>query len=708
MAMYTKSSSLLSILLSTKLSYNNTRLTYSNYKKYKQSICFINDFYKNSLHTSTSLQKRRKTAEERKSTRILEFSPKAKGELIGVWKDITIRELATTLNRDINYVKDLFLNVIKDPDMPISDIKVIQQAIKRSGNRINIIGKPKDEVKEILKSDIHPRPPPTKDMLKPRPPVVTVMGHVDHGKTTLLDALRHSSVVDQEFGGITQHIGAFSVVLDSGAKITFLDTPGHAAFSAMRARGANLTDIVVLVVAADDGVMEQTVESVRMARQAKVPILVAINKIDSPKADIERTEQMLVEIGIQVEKLGGDVQAIPVSALKKKNLAQLTEALVLQADLLEIGADSTGPVEAVVVESKMHPHRGKLSTMVIQRGTLMKGDILIAGQCMAKVRTLRDADGKIVEKVGPGEPIEIEGWKSLPSAGEQVLQVESERKAREVIKVRETLKNMEKQEDEVKIIEQKRDQHEREYQEKLETKRKMGRYKIRREGPRLPEFRDDDDGSPYLHLIVKGDVDGTLEALLDTLDTYESEECKMELIQYGVGAVTQNDIELADTFKSIIYAFNVELPANLKTMAEDLKVDIRHFNVIYKLIDDVRNEINGRLPTKEVEEILGEATVLQQFEINQGKKKVPVAGCRCVKGNLKRAAMYKLVRNGEVVHTGNLSSMRHLKDEVDTIKTNTECGLQLFDKDVTFQSGDTLICFQMKNEAQKTDWDPGF
>lgn len=318
---------------------------------------------------------------------MIEYPPKAKGEIIGVWKDITVAELANVLGQDINYVKDIFLNQVKTPDTVIRDMRLLQQAIRRSGHRMKFIANPKHnkQEEEIIEKDAYPRPPAPTSQLKPRPPVVTVMGHVDHGKTTLLDALRHSSVVDQEFGGITQHIGAFSVVLDSGARITFLDTPGHAAFSAMRARGANLTDIVVLVVAADDGVMDQTLESIRMAREAKgikflhkhvlcryinitVPIFVAINKIDSPKADIERTERMLVEAGIQIEKLGGDVQAIPISALKKQNLSQLTEALVLQAELLEIVADPTGPVEAVVVESRVHPVRGKVCTVVVQRG----------------------------------------------------------------------------------------------------------------------------------------------------------------------------------------------------------------------------------------------------------------------------------------------------------------------------------------------------
>ncbi|KAJ8942704.1 hypothetical protein NQ318_023436, partial [Aromia moschata] len=482
---------------------SSTKKSFIVYKK--RATSFIPNLqYYAEFHTSCLLKKRRKTAEERKSQKIIEYSPKPKTPIVDVWRNITLAELASVLNKDVWYVHELFFNQFKNPNTPITDFQVLQEAIRRSGHRMRIIGKPKASIEEDTREkDALPRPPPRKEELKPRPPVVTVMGHVDHGKTTLLDALRHSNVVDQEFGGITQHIGAFSVLLDSGARITFLDTPGHAAFSAMRARGANVTDIVVLVVAADDGVMEQTLESVRMARQANVPIVVAINKIDSSKADIERTVRMLMEIGIQVEKLGGDVQAIPISALKKTNLPQLVEAITLQAELLEVGGDPTGPVEAVVVESKAHQHRGKLCTVVVQRGTLKRGKILVAGTAMAKVRMLRDAEGKPVDYVGPGYPAEVEGWKDLPPAGEQVLQVESERRAKEVL----------------------------------------------------------------------------------------------------------------------------------------------------RLIDDIKEEINARLPEKEVEEISGEATVLQQFEISQGNKKIPVAGCRCIKGSLKRSGFFKVVRNGEVIHT---------------------------------------------------------
>ncbi|VEN34226.1 unnamed protein product [Callosobruchus maculatus] len=476
----------------------------------------------------------------------------------------------------------------------------------------------------------------------------------------------------------------------------------------MRARGANLTDIVVLVVAADDGVMEQTIESIRMARQAKVPILVAINKIDSPKANVSRTEKMLVEVGIQVENLGGDVQAIPISALKKQNLDQLTEALILQADLLELGGDPTGPVEAVVVESKVHPQKGKICTVVVQRGTMKKGDILVAGTAMAKVRALKDADSKLLSEVPPGYPAEIEGWRDLPQAGEQVLEVESEKRAREVIRFREDQKEKEKSETELKAIEQKMQQHEREYKERLEMKRRLGRYRMKPDGPRKPEIQRDTDGPPTYHVIVKADVDGSLEAILDTLDTYDSPDCKMDLVHYGVGPVTENDLEMAEAFQAVVYAFNVDVGPQIKQAAEDKEVVVKKHNVIYKLIDDVKEEINSRLPPVDVEEELGEATVLQQFEISQGKKAIPIAGCKCERGILKRSGLYKVLRKGEVIYEGHLSSMRHLKSEVDVIKADTECGLQMEDKNLTFEKGDVIICIEKKSVPQKTDWNPGF
>lgn len=661
----------------------------------------------NNFHTSIVAYKRRKTPEERKATRIIEYTPKFKGEVVEAWRGITLEELALILNNNVAYVQDLLLSTLRGKNTEIHDVKVLQEAIRRSGRRLRLIGKPVDVIKEKASKDIIVRPPASQAQLKPRPPVVTVMGHVDHGKTTLLDALRQSSVVKQEFGGITQHIGAFSVNMPTGRKITFLDTPGHAAFTAMRARGANVTDIVVLVVAADDGVMEQTIESIKMARDANAPILVAINKIDAPLADVQRTKLGLASAGVQVESLGGDVQAIEVSALKRQNLDALAEALILQADLLSLGADNMGPVEATVVESRMHQHRGKLCTAVVQRGTLKRGGILIAGTSLCRVRALRDADGTVLDAVPPGFPAEIEGWKDLPTAGDLVLEADTERSARAALKFREDKRNIAKQEEEAQAIKAKGAQHQLEYRERVQTKRLMGRVRYKETGPRKKES-DEDSNMKTLNVIVKGDVNGTLEAILDTLDTFTSNDLELDLVHYGVGDITENDLELARTFQAIIYAFNVKCSTKLQLEADTDSVDIKHFNVIYKLVDDVKEEINKRMPEQEVENVIGEAQVLQQFEVSDGRKKVNVAGCRCIKGHLKRAAFYKLMRNGQIVFDGNLISMRHLKTEVDTIKKDLECGLQLNNKELIYHNGDSLICYEKKTEQQKTTWDPGF
>ncbi|KAB0803497.1 hypothetical protein PPYR_00467 [Photinus pyralis] len=644
------------------------------------------------LHSCPILLKRRKTMEERKLPKAYEVNQKSKGEIVDIWRNITMAELANVLQKDLDYVNDLFLGKVQGKHTPITDIKELHNAIRRSGRRMRIIGKVVETKEKTEEKDALPRPPAQKSELKPRPPIITVMGHVDHGKTTLLDSLRNSRVVDQEFGGITQHVGAFSVKLESGAEVTFLDTPGHAAFSAMRARGANLTDIIVLVVAADDGVMEQTVECIKMAKNAHVPILVAINKIDSPKADTENAEQMLLQHGIQVERLGGDIQAIHISALKKINLDQLTEALALQAELLEVGSDPTGPVEAVVVDSRIDPHRGRLCTMVVQRGTLKKGIVLVADTVMAKVRLMRDAQGHLLSEVKPGYPAEVEGWRELPSAGELVLQVESEKRAKAVIKFREDQKEMEKQEVDKVAILAKAEQHQLLYKERLELRRRSGRFRLRNQGPRKPESTPQDD-TPTLHLLIKSDVDGTLEAILETLSTYNYPECQMDIVSYGVGAVTENDIELAATFKAIIYTFNVTCPPTLQQKAEAESVQIKHLNVIYKLVDTIKEDMNSTLPPKQVESLLGEAKVLQQFFINEGRKSVPIAGCRCEKGILKKST---------------LSSMRHLKNEVDVIKAGTECGLQFIDKSIIFEVGDVIKCYEYKMEPHIVQWDPGF
>ncbi|CAN8000254.1 unnamed protein product [Ixodes hexagonus] len=651
---------------------------------------------------------------------------KPKNPVVKIWRNITLTELANVVQRPLDDIYEAMLYVDNtaqyDHDhSAIDDIETIFKIVRRLGYRAEVRpppdkGAPKKEFQDAVR-----RPPPEPSQLVRRPPVVTIMGHVDHGKTTLLDSLRSTNVVDQEFGGITQHIGAFtgksqehhydyfiSVTLPGNERITFLDTPGHAAFSAMRARGALATDIVVLVVAADDGVMEQTVESIRYAREADVPIIVAINKVDKPNTDIEHVKRGLIVHGIQMDDEGGDVQYVCISALKGTNLDKLTETILTQAELMEIQADPKGMVEGVVIESTTDKHRGKLSTALIQRGTLKKGSFLVAGKAWAKVRAMFDEWGKPLQMAPPGVPAQVIGWKELPSAGDDIIEVESEKRAREVVEWRQAQQRSEKDDAEYEAIQHKLQEHLEKYKAELDQRRALGqRRKRKRLSNREKEYTTDD--TPRLPVIMKGDVDGSVEAVLDILDTYHSHRsCRLDLMHYGVGAVTESDVELAQPFNAVIYAFHVPVLDSARRVAEEGKVDIRDFRVIYHLVEDIRKELGKRLPLIDAEEIHGEALVLQEFLVNDGRKKLPVAGCRCTKGALRKDALFKVCRDSETIHTGSLSSMRHLKNEVDTIKKDVECGLMFQDSGVRFQHGDVLVCFSVKQVPQESDWDPGF
>ncbi|XP_054257631.1 translation initiation factor IF-2, mitochondrial isoform X2 [Macrosteles quadrilineatus] len=624
---------------------------------------------------------------------------------------MTVHQLAEAMDKNVDHIFETMIYVegsdyFDKPESVITDWKVLQEIVKKSGYRSKIVSPPdKKQDKEELK-DITKRPPAPEDQLRPRPPVVTIMGHVDHGKTTLLDTLRQSSIVKSEFGGITQHIGAFSVVLKSGERITMLDTPGHAAFSAMRARGAQATDIVVLVVAADDGVKEQTVESVRMAKEAEVPIIVAINKIDKPGADIERTKRMLAQLGLTLEDSGGDVQAVPISALKGTNVNTLVEAIVLQAELMDLKADYQGLVEGTIIESKVDQARGKLATALVSRGTLQRGSVVVAGLAWGKVRSMFDEDQQVVQQVTPGMATQVIGWRSLPSAGDLLLEVESEANASRVIKWREENKMKAKAIEDLEVIQSKAAEHQEVYKVQLAEKRKLGRRRLKPTGPRQKQFQVSDELK--VSVLIKGDVDGSVEAILDLLDTYDGTLCKLELVHYGIGSVTISDVELAIPFQAIIYSFNVGVLKDAEEKAASNGVAVKKHNIIYKLFDDLKEEMEKILPTVEVEERLGEANVLEQFLITEGKKKIPVAGCRCVKGVLKKNAKFRVVRNEEILFEGKLDSMRHLKNEVDTIKTDLECGLRLEDHSLQFKSGDTIICYITHQQPQSLDWDPGF
>ncbi|KAG6442547.1 hypothetical protein O3G_MSEX002418 [Manduca sexta] len=661
--------------------------------------------------------KKRRTEEERATASqgrsAIRYSPKGGSEVVGIWRNMTVQDVANVLKKDLDHVfkalefADKTSNIVYKENTVIHNPQVVRDIIKISGCRFKLVANPEKEIEEEENHDAVPAPPPPPEALRPRPPVVCVMGHVDHGKTTLLDSLRDTAVVDTEFGGITQHIGAFEVKLPTGEKVTFLDTPGHAAFTAMRSRGAHATDIVVLVVAADDGVMEQTLESIRMANEAGVPILVAVNKVDKPGVNIERTLRSLAQHGIVCEQLGGDVQAIPVSALKRQNLDTLVEALTLQAQLMELKADPGGYVEGVVLEAQVDPKAGKLATVLVQRGTLRRGCVLVAGAGWGKVRVLKTAEGRTVEEAPPSTPVSVLGWRDLPSAGDQVLEVSSEKHANKVMKWRHNQRMKEKQDSDYEVIEAKTAEYRQEYRAKLMKKRTMGRFRLRPEGPRQKMIQE--DTHPTLSVIVKGDVDGSVEAILDILETYdENDKVRLELVHFGVGQVTPNDLEIAEAFDALIYAFNVECAAPLAADAKSKGILVKLHNVIYKLVDDVKDELSLRIPTRQEEEDIGEANVLQHFMVSEGKKKVQVAGCRCSKGTLVRNALYRIIRGGEVVYEGKLASMKHLKDEVNTIKRDMECGLRFEDPTFEVKPGDTVVCYKKVDVNDRTGWDPGF
>ncbi|XP_050100278.1 translation initiation factor IF-2, mitochondrial isoform X1 [Anopheles aquasalis] len=654
--------------------------------------------------------KRRKTAEEKNA---IEFAPKKKNKpqlsgVVDIWRNMTVAELARSCQLELEHVQEVMLYVKGigsiESQARLEDPRVIKDIASKCGFKTKIVAAPTVEEEVQKDRDVVPRPPPAPENLKDRPPVVTVMGHVDHGKTTLLDSLRGASVAAGEAGGITQHIGAFTVELDNGEKVTFLDTPGHAAFSAMRARGAYLTDIIVLVVAAEDGVMEQTKEVLRLAKEQSVPIIVAINKIDKPGANIERVKKELAQYGLPLEGYGGDTIAVGVSALHGTNLDELTEAVSTQATLMGLKGEYEGPVEGVVVESKVDSHRGKLSTAIVSRGTLRKGAILVSGQAWAKVRGLFDHAGQPILTVTPGMPVEILGWRELPVAGEQILEVESEKMAHSVLRWRANQAMIEKALTDAEAINQKRKEHDDQYKAEREKARLSGYYRRKQQGPRAKESTKD-DGTPRVNVIVKGDVHGSVEAILDVLDTYDdNERCRLDVIHYAVGDVNESDVELAQLFDALIYAFSVNVPKKPVP-----GVSIRPTNIIYRLVDDLKKEINAKLPLVDVEEEVGEANVLQLFDINEGRRKVTVLGCRCTKGLLKKSHKYKLRRNGELLAEGlSLESMRHLKNEVDSIKKDVECGLRLNDQSIELKVGDTIVCYQINKQPQETEWDPGF
>ncbi|XP_045069308.1 translation initiation factor IF-2, mitochondrial [Coregonus clupeaformis] len=649
--------------------------------------------------------------------KVQKVKPKQEKQEVEIMQRMTVSALAQAMNKDFDHVFEALLNTSVDLDSiephSVLEEQWIKEVVKRSGMKYKWAKLV--ESKERVNKDTQRRAPPDPAVLVSRPPVVTIMGHVDHGKTTLLDSLRKSQVAAGEAGGITQHIGAFLVQLPSGEKITFLDTPGHAAFSAMRARGALATDIVILVVAADDGVMKQTIESILHAKKAQVPIIVAVNKCDKHQADPARVKQELLSHDVVCEDYGGEVQAIHVSALKGDNLLELAEATVTLAEVMELKGDPTGLVEGTIIESRSDKGKGPVTTAIVQRGTLKKGCTLVAGKTWAKVRFLFDENNCTVKEAGPSTAVEIVGWKELPSAGEEILEVESEKRAREVVDWRCYQEEQDKLKEDMQAIEVKQREHQESYKKEREPlahlswrQRKSALYKANKKLMAMRPSEKLESQELSLPLIVKGDVDGSVEAILNILESYDAhDQCQMEVVHFGIGDVSENDLNLAETFSGIIYGFNVGVDKSIQQMATKKGIILKMHKVIYKLIDDLKDELSRKLPPSVKENVIGEASVLAMFDVTVGKKKVSVAGCRVQKGQLDRKMKFRLVRGGDVIWEGSLTALKHHKDDVQVVKTGMECGLSV-DQDIEFRPGDEMVCYEDTETRQTISWDPGF
>ena len=499
--------------------------------------------------------------------------------------------------------------------------------------------------------------------LEPRPPVVTIMGHVDHGKTSLLDAIRNANVVAGEAGGITQHIGAYQVE-KNGQKITFIDTPGHAAFTAMRARGAQATDIAVLVVAADDSVMPQTVESINHARAAGVPMIVAINKIDKPAANPQKVRTQLLQHEVVVEQMGGDTLDVEVSATKGTNLDKLLETILLQAEILDLKANPNRAAEGVVIEAKLDKGRGPVATVLIQAGSLMPGDIIVAGNEWGRVRALVNDRGEQIEEALPAMPVEILGLQGTPAAGDRIAVVNSEGRAREITEYRQ-----------------------RKAREKAVAKHVGQRGSLEQMMSQLQTA-----GVKEFPLVIKGDVQGSIEAIVNALEKLGTDEVRARIVHAGAGAITESDVSLAETSGAAIIGFNVRANAQARDAAERAGTEIRYYNIIYDLVDDIKKAMSGLLAPTLRETMLGNAQILEVFNISKVGK---VAGCRVTDGTVERGANVRLIRDNVVVHEGKLSTLKRFKDEVKEVQSGQECGMA-FENYGDMRVGDVIECYRVE------------
>ena len=592
--------------------------------------------------------------------------PSQRGEPVKVVREvivpetITVQELANRMAvRGAEVVKALMKMGTMSTINQAIDVDTAQLLVEEFGHKIKRVSAA--DVELGLKGEAD-----GEETIVSRPPVVTVMGHVDHGKTSLLDALRSTNVVSGEAGGITQHIGAYQVELASGARITFIDTPGHAAFSAMRARGASVTDIVVLVVAADDGVMPQTVEAINHAKAAKAPIIVAINKIDRPDAAPDAVRNDLLQHEVFVEELGGDVLSVEVSALEKLNLDKLEEAIVLQAEILDLGANPNRPAEGTVIEAKLDRGRGPVATVLIQRGTLKIGDIVVAGSEWARVRAMIDDRGRSIEMAGPSAPVEILGLSGVPMAGDEVNAVDNEQRAREVVDYR-------------------RDQ--------LRDVRNAAGVR----GTLEQMFADIAAGKANeLPVVIKADVQGSAEAINASLEKLGTDEVAAHVLHLGVGGINESDVTLAMASNALIIGFNVRANAQARERARRDGIEIRYYSVIYDIINDIKAALSGMLAPTLRENIVGNAQVLEVFDITKVGK---IAGCRVTDGIIRRAATVRLLRDDTVIHEGKLSTLKRFKEDAREVKEGLECGMS-FENYQDLRVGDIIEAVEIEEIAR--------
>lgn len=624
----------------------------------------LNQEYERDRSMSMAAQKR-----AREKARLAAAGPKKEAEK--VFREVILPE-AITVQELANRMAERAADVIKAL-MKLGVMATINQTIDADTAEL-VIDEFGHKIKRVTDADVEQGLSGIEDQpedLQARPPVVTIMGHVDHGKTSLLDALRETDVVAGEAGGITQHIGAYQIEVETGDKVTFLDTPGHAAFTEMRARGANVTDIVVIVVSAADSIMPQTIEAINHAKAANVPMIIAVNKIDLPDAEPYKVKQDLLQYEVVVEELGGDIQCIEVSALKKMNLDKLVEAIMLQSELLELKANPNRNAEGAVVEAKMEAGRGSVATILVQHGTLKVGDIFVVGTETGKVRALINDKGEQIKEAPPGLPVEVLGLAGTPEAGDILNVVSDDARAREVADFR---------------LRQKKD---------LLAAAVTGR-----------SFEDllsaaKEGEKQTLPVLIKGDVHGSVEAIIGSLNKLieNNDEVAIQVLHSGVGGITESDVTLAGASNALIIGFNVRANAQARTAAERDGLNMRYYNIIYNVIDDVKALLSGMLAPAEREEYLGHAEIREVFHISKFGN---IAGCMVTTGMVKRGAGVRLLRDDVVIHEGTLKTLKRFKDEVKEVKEGMECGMAFENYD-DIKEGDVIECYEVVEEARTLD-----